>query len=249
MTSYSYKHSNHAQVTFFPLLTMASMKPLLLAGGLSSRMGRRKELLRLPNGTPMYIHLISLLHETLQLPKSDPVYLSLRDPSALQDLLQAGRATKLSEEHIMIESSSSTGPLPVQVLYDEDLPVHHEYGDIGPASGLLRAHQYEPTWSWLVVACDYPILTAAAINQLRQSSSGAVTCFQNKDGYHEPLLGSWTPVALDALHENVRQGITGPSAVVRQLNSISIRPELDEWLANANTQEEWTDIMTKINGR
>lgn len=66
---------------------MATTKPLLLAGGRSSRMGTRKELLCLEGNEPMYKRLISVLHAAC--PESDTVYLSLRDRSATQALYEA----------------------------------------------------------------------------------------------------------------------------------------------------------------
>lgn len=85
---------------------MASIKPLLLAGGQSTRMGRRKELLCLPDGTPMFIHLASLLRETH--PESERVSLSLRDRSALSDLLLPNQAHQEAEDLIRIESRNGS---------------------------------------------------------------------------------------------------------------------------------------------
>lgn len=218
---------------------MSNIQPLLLAGGQSTRMGRRKELLRLPDSTPMFIHLISLLHSAA--PESDCVYLSLRNRAALQALLQPDMVHETSEDLLTIDLSH--GKISVQVLYDEDLPGYNAHGEIGPASGLLRAHNHAPRSTWLVVACDYPLLSAAAIDQLRQIFGGTVTCFHNKDGYSEPLLGIWSPAALEALQENVQQGITGPSFVVRQLSGILVEPEFDDWLINTNTEEDWESVF------
>lgn len=222
------------------LITMSNIKPLLLAGGQSTRMGRRKELLCLPDGTPMFIHLISLLHKAL---RESECALSLRNRAALQDLLQPAIVHNESEDLLIIDSS--LGKIAVQVLYDEDIPDYNIHGDIGPASGLLRAHNHEPETTWLVVACDYPLLCAAAIDQLHQRSAGAVTCFRNKEGYSEPLLGIWSPIALEALQQNVEAGITGPSFVVRQLNGVFVEPDSDDWLVNTNTEEEWEKVFAK----
>lgn len=218
---------------------MTTLRAVLLAGGQSSRMGMRKELLCLPSDEPVFIQMISLIHEAL--PESGRVYLSLRNRTALQELLESNKVQKMSEDRLLLESCS--GPLHVQVLYDHDDAKFPEHGDIGPASGLLRAHQHDPTCNWLIVACDYPLLTAAALRKLRQESAGAVTCFYNEEGYSEPLLAIWAPEALSALERNVRQGILGPSSVIRQLNSISVAPQMNEWLMNVNTREDWERIV------
>lgn len=231
----------HHTPLYPPLLVMSGIKPLLLAGGQSTRMGRRKELLRLPDGTPMFVHIISLLCEAL--PESDCVYLSLRNRSALQDLFQPEMVHRASEDLLIIDSVH--GKVSVQVLYDEDVPGYHTHGEIGPASGLLSAYKHDPKSSWLVVACDYPLLSVTAIDQLRQRSAGAVACFRNKDGYSEPLLGIWSPVALERLQRNVQEGITGPSFVVRQLDGVLVEPDSDDWLVNTNTADEWERVFSK----
>lgn len=217
---------------------MTAMKALLLAGGQSSRMGSRKELLCLPDGTPLFIHMITLLHQAL--PESEHIYLSLRDRSKLKDLVIPGKVSQKSDEHIVVHSEG--GPVSVQVLFDNDL-VQGDYGEIGPAKGLLRAHEISPSCPWLVVACDYPFLCAGALDQLLQEYSGSVTVFCNIDGYSEPLVGIWRPEALDALRRAVENGITGPSFVVRQLGGYLIRPECNKWLTNVNTPEEWEEVI------
>ncbi|KAF3023351.1 hypothetical protein E8E15_007842 [Penicillium rubens] len=219
---------------------MTTLRAVLLAGGQSSRMGMRKELLRLPSDEPVFIQKISLIHKAV--PESDRVYLSLRNRAALQELLEFNEVQKLPEDRLLLKSRS--GPLHVQVLYDHDDAKFPEHDDIGPASGLLRAQQQDPTCNWLIVACDYPLLTADALRKLREGPAGVVTCFHNEEGYSEPLLAIWTPEALSALGRNVRQGILGPSSVIRQLNSTLVAPESNEWLMNVNTREDWDRIVT-----
>lgn len=214
------------------------MKGLLLAGGQSSRMGTRKELLCLPDGTPLFIHMVTILHQAL--PESGLIYLSLRDRSKLEDLLIPKTVSQHSDDRIIVHSEH--GPVPVQVLFDEDL-ARCDHGEMGPATGLLRAHESSVNYSWLVVACDYPHLCAEGLSQLLQEYSGSLTVFRNLDGFSEPLLGVWPSEALDALQVNVANGITGPSSVVRQLKGHLVRPESDKWLTNVNTPEEWERVV------
>lgn len=58
-----------------------NLKPLLFAGGRSSRMGTPKHLLRFPDdgtNTPMYLHLIRELHAAC-CDQTEDVYISLRE--------------------------------------------------------------------------------------------------------------------------------------------------------------------------
>ncbi|KAF7713008.1 Uncharacterized protein PECH_007244 [Penicillium ucsense] len=242
---------------------MTTIQPLLLAGGHSSRMGQRKELLILPDKTPLFIRMITLLHESL--PQSEQIYISLRDRQKLHELHQCCPALvrQITPDtlHIFLPSLAKAGepgiPIAVRILFDEDLanqPGGTE--EIGPAKGLLRARQEGPESSWLVVACDYPLLCQDALDQLlqqheKQQQPAAhglekATVFQNADGFAEPLLGIWTPGALEDLSRAVAKGITGPSYVVRHSGSTLIRPRCEKWLVNVNTPEEWEDVTREL---
>ena len=219
--------------------TMSPLKPLLLAGGRSSRMGQRKELLRLPNGKPMYMHLLSVLHAAC--PDAEAVYLSQRDHKAAQELNRQCGALHGPNENELGLSNSDGSTTPVRVVYDrEDEPGD----DIGPGAGLLAAYRADPTATWLVAACDYPLLSAEALLQLQEEMIGSlVTCFCNEDGFCEPLLAIWTPGALQTLKDNVQKDILGPKAVVRHCQGRMVRAREGRWLVNANTPEEWDQAL------
>src|SRR3954462_7028572 len=95
-------------------IRIAHLKPLLLAGGESSRMGTPKHLLKL-NGVYLYLHLVQ--HIIAACPECDTIYLSLKRASSVDlDLYRDGYA--------------------ITIIYDE----HYDTGSIGPAAGLLAAH-------------------------------------------------------------------------------------------------------------
>ena len=215
------------------------LKPLLLAGGCSSRMGKPKESLLLPNGQPMYMHLFSALHQVC--PESETVYLSQRDFKATEALMNDDRITRVSDDDLLLLNTGRSS-IPVRVLHDykDDSA---ENVEIGPAAGLLAAYHEYPGATWLVAACDYPLLSPSALLQLREEMTDCVTCFCNEDGFCEPLLGIWSPEALRLLEDNVRHGILGPSSVVRKHQGKMIRPRKRQWLFNANTPEEWERAM------
>lgn len=111
--------------------------------------------------------------------------------------------------------------------------------NIGPAAGLLAAHRYYADATWLVVACDFPLLHPAALHQIRDSYEAPVTCFVNTSGFSEPLLAIWSPHALRCLQANVESGRSGPSFTVKQLVSKLIAPTKVDWILDTNTKEEW----------
>ncbi|KAK2799782.1 hypothetical protein FQN51_006709 [Onygenales sp. PD_10] len=169
------------------------IRALLLAGGQSSRMGTRKELLHLPgNEMPLFFHLARLLKSSC--PDLDGIHLSLKDRSSVPGVLKAaaslifrsrlisGISASEDIERIEFETSDcDEDRVGIEFLYDEDILLNvtgrnGEMGiskrrdrknlDIGPAAGLIAAYHADPTATWLVVACDFPFLTTSALKLL-----------------------------------------------------------------------------------
>lgn len=213
-------------------------------------MGSPKHLLRLPSGELLYRHLLTVMKGATS--EDDVLYMSLKDKTALEQLLgEDTSATLIAGDTLSFPDKS---PYTVRVLYDEDGASPngskaHKATDIGPAAGLLTAHHSDPESCWLIVACDYPLLTASPLQQLLHELQGPVTCFQNESGFCEPLLSVWSPSALLRLQENVFQGNYGPSFVVKESKGKLLRPEREEWLFNTNDKEEWGKALNLMSGR
>lgn len=207
------------------------MKFLILAGGQSSRMGSPKHLLPVPsNGLPLYQQLVQIMH--VAFPNTHTIYFSIADKSTLDETLREGNLT--------IPYQSGSKRIQLRTIPDETTQ------DIGPAAGLLAAHRQDPNATWLVVACDFPLLDPAALHQLREAYKTPVTCFVNTNGFSEPLLAMWSPNALQHLQENVHDGRSGPSFTIKQLKGKLISPTEDDWILNTNTKEEWDIAKIRI---
>lgn len=203
---------------------MESMNVLILAGGHSSRMGSSKHLLSLSNG-PLYKHLIQVLHEVV--PAIETMHFSVAERSEIDEDLRKGVVELGSQQHPKPKS------VKLQLVMDDTTE------DVGPAAGLIAAHHTHPATAWLVIACDYPLLEAAAIRQLLDHYEVPATCFKNSEGFSEPLLGIWSSQALRTLEENVNNGRLGPSFTLRQLQAKLITPLREDWLTNVNYKSEW----------
>lgn len=210
-----------------------TLRPLILAGGKSVRMGSPKHLLELPDGTPLYKHHIDLLRQAC--PDSAAIYISLAKDSVLDDFLRDAAA------------NVSIGP-PVKVIHDFQDISAPESG--GPAQGLLSAFRLDPTATWLVVAVDYPLLTIDALRQLREAYQPPVTCFRNAEGFCEPLVGIWSPEAVGLLAESADKGpsLPGPSSIVRRLKGkqIELLEGSSTQLRNVNTREDWEAVRLLV---
>lgn len=210
---------------------MDTFKLLILAGGHSSRMGSPKHMLPIPRtDQPLYQHLISIMHAAF--PKTRTIYLSVAGTSETDDALEQGE----------LRLAGETGDSRVALVKIPDTTKQ----EIGPSAGLLAAHQYDPDATWLVVACDFPLLDLATLCQLKEAYQDPITCFVNKDGFSEPLLAIWSPHALQVLSENVVAGRAGPSFTVKRLGGKLVSPDQDDCILNTNTPEEWEDVKWRI---
>jgi molybdopterin-guanine dinucleotide biosynthesis protein A len=181
-------------------------------------MGSPKHLLRHIDGRPLYEHTLEHLNHAL--PEAKTFYISLCEESQFEDI-----------------RSPHLASMNVKPLYDATSI------SIGPAAGLLAAHAYSPTTTWLTVGCDYPLLTNEALEQLRDEYVPPVTCFGNAQGFAEPLLGVWAPEALSQLARNVARGFLSPNKVVREMNGKIVLPMDGRWITGANTPEDWEAAM------
>lgn len=201
---------------------MHHLNCLLLAGGQSSRMGTPKHLLALANGQPVFAYLLERLHEAC--PQSD-LYISVHSheqAAVLPPVLGL-------RYRVLCDSSGDTG----------DVSGYY----IGPAAGLLAAYEEDAHCHWMVLACDYPLMTSSDLKLLVELYEEPVTCFQNADGFLEPLVAIWSPNALQALASNVEVGKTGPTSTIRQLQGTSLRAIEETSLHNTNDQEDWARAM------
>ncbi|KAK6215198.1 molybdenum cofactor biosynthesis protein C [Colletotrichum tabaci] len=243
---------------------LPAMRPLLLAGGKSTRMGTPKHLLRMPDGTPLYQRQLQLLRVIF--PEPHTIYISLAQESETDDYLDellaaqpennpsyssSSPSTSSSSTAAAAAAPESTDPKreepKVQILRDQH-PNTYKYS-AGPAAGLLAAYRYDPWANWVVVACDYPLLPPDALYLLfLKRDSVPVTCYRSQEGFCEPLLAIWAPPALSRLAERVARGHASPAAAARELDGLMLDapPGCEWWLTNVNTMEEWVEAVEEM---
>ncbi|KFA74409.1 hypothetical protein S40288_03984 [Stachybotrys chartarum IBT 40288] len=200
-------------------------------------MGTPKHLLLMPDRQPLYQHQVQLLQSIC--PDSPRVYVSLaRDTVKDSSLITAA-------SHTNQIPSPASGTATIQIIYD--LETNESTESAGPASGLLAAYHGNPDATWLVLACDYPFVTAAALQDLQAQYEPPVTCFRNDEGFCEPLVGIWSPSALAHLKRRNDEGCSSPSCAVKELGGRMITPTGSNLLlCNVNTQTEWRMAYSKL---
>jgi molybdopterin-guanine dinucleotide biosynthesis protein A len=219
-----------------------ALKPLLLIGGQSSRMGSRKELVQFPDGRLVFERALGTLHSAI--PSASTIYISLHD-----EIQTKGIKSRLRDPSQIFRTAQSTSDHPENPVPELEPIFDDQKEDIGPAAGLLAAHAKFPNSKWLVLGCDYPLLPPSALQQLILEFHSPVTCFLNESGFAEPLIAIWDFEALKKLKENVSNGRYGLNGVIKQVGGRMVKPLREEWIKGANTKEEWDEAMAVATSR
>lgn len=122
---------------------------------------------------------------------------------------------------------------------------------LGPYGAILSAFREQPDVTWLVVACDLPLLdidTLAFLKENRNVSSMATTFKSPHDGLPEPLITMWEPRSYPVLLKFLSQGFSCPRKVLINNNNVTIvnAPEGNA-LKNVNTPADMEDAKNLLN--
>ncbi len=112
---------------------------------------------------------------------------------------------------------------------------------LGPLGAILSAFQYQPENTWLVVACDLPLVDKETITFLienRNAASVATTYQSPFDGLPEPLITIWEPKSFPILLSYKEQGYRCPRKVLINSDITLLQPPNTNALLNVNTPED-----------
>jgi molybdopterin-guanine dinucleotide biosynthesis protein A/molybdopterin converting factor small subunit len=112
----------------------------------------------------------------------------------------------------------------------------------GPIVGIRSAMAAHKGAAWLVLACDLPFLTDAALEQLLAERDPTVlaTAFRSAhDGLPEPLCAVWEPAAAAALAAHQATGAWCPRKFLMRHAARLLEPRDRRALDNVNTPEEY----------
>ena len=160
------------------------------------------------------------------------------------DFLVSVLAKVVSDVRVSIRSDQSGDSL--RAAYSQVLDQQTE---LGPAGGLLAAHELEPESAWLVVACDMPSITANLLRELihRREPHRGATAFVGSDGKPEPLCAIYEPATLRVLQASVASdghGVLGPRQLLLDADTALIQP-LAGSIESFNTPDELAGIRQR----
>jgi molybdopterin-guanine dinucleotide biosynthesis protein A len=120
----------------------------------------------------------------------------------------------------------------------------------GPFNGLLSANYAYPKVAWLVLACDLPLIDLKAINQLiaaRDKGKNATAFATRKSGLPEPLAAIWEPHGLANAIDYLKQATSScPRKFLINSAVKLVFPKDDTVLMNANSEEDYREVLSKL---
>jgi molybdenum cofactor guanylyltransferase len=174
-----------------------------------------------------------------------------RDKAALsyQGQLQLDRAFELAKRHLNnVFVSVRAGQAHDPTRARHPLIVDSIAGE-GPIAGIRSALAAYPKGAWLVLACDLPFLSDAAIDTLlreRDPDSFATAYRSAHDGKPEPLCAIWEPSAAAMLAGYQASGGECPRKFLIRHNARLIGLEDPRALDNVNTPEEYAQAAAAL---
>ncbi len=120
----------------------------------------------------------------------------------------------------------------------------------GPFNGLLSAYERYPDVAWMVMACDLPLMDLKALKKLaseRDVTKYATAFATLKSGLPEPLAAIWEPKALEEAIGYLNKGdSTCPRKFLINSDTKLVAPEDDEVLLNANSEEDYKQVLLRL---
>jgi molybdenum cofactor guanylyltransferase len=174
-----------------------------------------------------------------------------RDKAALkyQGRTQLDRAFELASRHAArVFVSVRAGQVSDPMRSHRPMIVDSITGE-GPIVGIRSALAAFPEVAWLVLACDLPFLSDAAVDHLLRSRDPTVfaTAYKSAhDGLPEPLCAIWEPSAAAALAEYQAGGGHCPRKFLTRHAARLVEPLDKRALDNVNTPDEYARAVEAL---
>lgn len=125
----------------------------------------------------------------------------------------------------------------------QDLPIlYDQFENAGPLCGMISAMQAFPEASWLVLACDLPLLGRPVlenlIRQRRPEKMATAYRSTSEPDFPEPLCAIYETSIRMRFYEALALGLACPRKILLQSNSALLEPFDSRALTNVNNPEE-----------
>jgi molybdenum cofactor guanylyltransferase len=175
--------------------------------------------------------------------KRDKAVLEYRGKTQLERTLELARR-HVSEAFVSVRSAQTRDPARARhALIVDSVP-----GE-GPIVGIRSAFAAYPDAAWLVLACDLPFLSDAALEQLlaERDPGMSATAFRSAhDGLPEPLCAIWEPKAAAELAVHQASGYICPRKFLMRHAAKLLEPKDLRALDNVNTPDEYAAALERL---
>lgn len=123
------------------------------------------------------------------------------------------------------------------------------FSELGPYGAILSAFRQNPNCTWLVVACDLPLLDRDTLDFLLKNRQPrrVATVFESPfDQMPEPLIALWEPKSYAVLLSFLAQGYSCPRKVLLNSDALILQAPDPTALTNVNTPEEMEKVRMKV---
>jgi molybdenum cofactor guanylyltransferase len=124
-----------------------------------------------------------------------------------------------------------------------------EYAEIGPMAALLTAFKHEPDASFLVIGCDYPLVSKELLQALLKAKNQSIFCCalaRNGSNIIEPLIAHYHNNIESYLLKKFRQNNYSIQSVLRTINTHIIYPENDIEISSIDTVADYERIKKQL---
>ena len=136
----------------------------------------------------------------------------------------------------------------------KDFPqIHDRFVGFGPIGGILSAMTAHRNASWLVLACDLPMVNTEFLKTLieeRDPFAGATAFYNVDESRFEPLAALYEPKSYHKMFYFLAEGKTCPQKVLYNSNVKIVNfkngDHFEKKLQNANTPEDYLEIKNEI---
>lgn len=134
--------------------------------------------------------------------------------------------------------------LPENISFIEDLP---QYAHHGPLTGVLSAMDKVKGKPLFITACDYPLLRMEQLFCLfkNRKRGHTLVCYRNEE-FPEPLISIYEEPALSALFQYFADGKDSLAKFILGMKTLYIDVSNPDFLKNANSQEDFESIKTRL---
>jgi molybdenum cofactor guanylyltransferase len=148
-------------------------------------------------------------------------------------------------EHTFISVRSSQCAEPTRAA----LPQIVDRAGIGPLAGIGAALEAKQDAAWLILACDLPFLSRAALTHLisRREPTRIATAYRSTlDGLPEPLSAIWEPASRDVVLSWLQDDKRCPRKLLTNYDAALIDQLDAHTLDNINTPAEYAAAQAAL---